>query len=863
MPSVVFAQDAVEGVFSIKYYKFERDVIVLFKDDQVYLPILEIMSFLKIYNEYNNTAQIITGYVGSEDKVFYANFVNGEISSTDQMLSYIDTDSLIVSELDIYVRPDILSKIFGFEIVVSYYDLKALIRTEIDLPAKEDYMRQFKDEKENNYFQEKEFAPLMFERDLRIIDGGILNYRFGSYNSDNYSTYSFNGDLGLQLLGGDLNISSFYNYNNQSHLQYQYQRYRWELPFNENPYISELTIGNVTSNSLNFGSFGSIRNKYSALKGVSVSNRSYRNSQVFSTFLFDDYAEPFSQVELYINKRLVNAEKIGADGYYKFDIPLAYGNSLVETKIYAPNGMRTFKEETIQIPGALLKPGEIKYSFSAGEDENYKQTIADGMAEVGITDFLSFGFSDLINLSNTENVFVSNLNARILAGLTGGLSVSMDNFYRAMLGFSHKEYGSYELGYTKYDQNAVLNNFRLDEELEFRAYLPKSQWMPISLRVRTELARRDVYYVGTYKINTNANIWGLKFAADYNMNHSFEGEYTSKLMQNLSTRLAYSFKLPFITNSSLRSSLRLNGVYNISTSKLVTFGASFSQRILRDLSLNLSWTNDIQTKISYSNISLNYCVPFMRFGSRAYVSEDRNDVDSFAEGSLGIDTKMPAVHFSRNKSYNGSSGSASVRCFIDANGNMSYDENERLLPGVKVRVPQGRVMGDNTTEVKVVSNLRPGYRYNLHLDLSSAENPLIRPLWNEFSFIADPNTFKSIDIPFTVAGLIEGQVYSEDSTGSRVGKSGIKIHLIRKETGEDISVNVFSDGSFYHLGLIPGYYEVFVDKTQLGLLKMQTDPPIQELYIGFSEDGDMKSGIDFKLIPEKKEPGGAVSPSSE
>lgn len=863
MPSVVFAQDTVRGVFSIKYNKFERDVIVLFKEGKVYIPLLEIMSFLKIYSVNNRESKIISGYLGSEDKAFYINIANYEVINVNQETSLVSADSIIVKDLDMFLRPSIMANLFNLEISESYYDLKAFITSESDLPIKEDYQRQFKKEQSNHYMGEDEFAPLLFDRDFKIIDGGILNYKLGSNNSERYSIYSFTGDLGLQLLGGDLSINSYYNYNNQNNRKYQSHRYGWELPFNENKYISEIRIGNVASNSLNFGSFGSIRNKYSALKGVSITNRSYRSKKEFTKFSFFDYAEPFSQIELHVNNKLIKSEKLGADGYYYFDIPISYGNSIIETKIFEPSGRRVSKQENIQIPGAMLKPGEIRYAFSAGEDEHQQQKILDGLVEMGITDFFSFGGSNVYNVTENENILIANLNTRLIGGLTGAFSASKDNFYRIMTSFNEREIGNYEFSYTKYKKNAPLNGSNLDEEYQFRAYLPQNSWFPFSLRIRSEINKRSDNFYGNYHFGVNKTFLNIRLSSDYQINHKFSYSDKPTLNQSLSTRISYSFTLPFISESSSRTSINTYSLYDVSNSDFNSFGFSLTQRIFENLSLNLSWNKNFKTDASYSNISLNYNLPFMRFGSRAYVSEQKQNIDSYAEGSIGVDTRLKSMHFLRNKIYSGNSGSASIRCFIDENGNMSYDENEQLLRGIKVRVPQARVYSDKNTNVHLVSNLRPGYRYNILLQLGSKANPLVRPIWDDFSFIADPNTFKTIDVPYTVTGLVEGQIFYSNSDGKRKGQSGLKIHIRSKSTGKTIPVNVFSDGSYYYLGLFPGFYEIYPDETQLGILKMQADPAIREIYINFSEEGDMISGLDFELIPKKSNPGGSVSPSSE
>jgi hypothetical protein len=512
----------------------------------------------------------------------------------------------------------------------------------------------------------------------------------------------------------------------------------------------------------------------------------------------------------------------------------------------------------------MLQPGEVRYTVTGGRDINYEQYVLDGIVETGVTDWLSSSISNVYNIDQKENVLVNNNTIRLIGGAYASVAYSHDNFYRGMLAYANSEIGHYELSYMKYNTGSGFDNYSREAEYQLNVNLPRIPYIPFSLRLRADVDQYKDRLMGNYSVNSYGNIGPFRLNSSYRLSQTINDNLPNLYKQDLNTGISYYLQLPFLKDSKAlgRTSISANVSYDISNRQFTNLNASMSQSLFKILSLSANYRNSLVSNYSSFNINLSLNMDFARFSSRAELNESSKSINNSLDGALGFDTDRFSVFPSKRLSYSGNSGVATIKCFIDSNGNLSYDEGEEVLTGVPIRVPRASVLGDKDAEYKTISNLRPGYQYNVIISKEGMKNPLLRPLWEDFSFIADPNTFKSIDIPFTVTGLIEGQVFTQDSSGNRNGKSGLKIHLIRKETGEDISINVFSDGSFYHLGLFPGYYDVFVDKAQLGLLKLKTEPPAQELYIGFSEDGDMKSGIDFKLIPINQSDG-VESPSAE
>jgi hypothetical protein len=103
------------------------------------------------------------------------------------------------------------------------------------------------------------------------------------------------------------------------------------------------------------------------------------------------------------------------------------------------------------------------------------------------------------------------------------------------------------------------------------------------------------------------------------------------------------------------------------------------------------------------------------------------------------------------------------------------------------------------------------------------KNPLWFPYKNKFSFISDPHQYKEIEIPFYEAAEILGSVFKK-SHDNLVPISGFNIILEESESSEITKIKTMSDGSFYHYGIKPGKYKIYLDNEQLKRLGLNSKP---------------------------------------
>ena len=102
--------------------------------------------------------------------------------------------------------------------------------------------------------------------------------------------------------------------------------------------------------------------------------------------------EPGWIVELYINNVLVDYIKADASGFFTFEVPLIYGNSMVKLKFFGPWGEERTREQNISIPFNFLPPKTLEYTVGAGiVEDTLMSRFSRADVNYGVTRSLTVG----------------------------------------------------------------------------------------------------------------------------------------------------------------------------------------------------------------------------------------------------------------------------------------------------------------------------------------------------------------------------------------------------------------------------------------------------------------------------------------
>ena len=347
------------------------------------------------------------------------------------------------------------------------------------------------------------------------------------------------------------------------------------------------------------------------------------------------------------------------------------------------------------------------------------------------------------------------------------------------------------------------------------------------------------------RFNYRAQLLGSR-AADNLAPEFASGTLTSSLTYSLPR----SPSLPVFIKGMF---LRTQAEYNTETSKLSTINVQISQTLFKMGRLSMSYDRNISSKTGAIQIGFLYDFNFIRSASQYTGRKGDYSIKQSLSGSLALDNQSNKLLTSNRDQVNRSG--ISVRMFVDKNENAAFDEGEEVIPAKAIRLDKSANMNLGLDGILRITQLQSYWTYKLEVDISDLPDPTLAPKEKVFGFMADPNQFKSIDIPLYRTGMLEGSVLRETEIGLQ-GVGGLRITLHRIGDAEPLeTIRTFSDGGYYAFGLLPGKYTLEVDPKQLEFMKVSATPGKMEFEIKALAEGDYLDGMNVILkssIEEEK-----------
>ncbi len=839
---------AEDAGFITAYSNYQVNVPTYYYNDSLYIPLLQTLSFLKIYFITGNGLDALSGYFISKDTTFEIDFSSNKAKFNDREIEFSNKD-YFRTNLDIFILPSLLDKIFGLNLRIMQSSLTLYIDSRRDLPI----LLEDKRKKKYSYLDSKEvqekLLPLIYGRKWSLLNGGTVNYSLGASRNTGIMNYNYGASFGLQLLGGDFQFNTLGTYVKGS--SFNTNQSNWKLRYDfDNDWLSNITCGYIMPMNFRTTSFNYITLNVLQYNGVQISNERYMRNYNFSTISIEDKIAPNWQVELYVNGQLFAQQTTNALGYYHFDLPVKYGNNNLTLKFYGPDGELMSKSKVISVPSDFLPPGTIKYTLGAGKMQYVNQYMGTGSFSLGITDWLT-------NTINGEHIYKQknmSLLDHTAIRLGGNLTLSTDyapsKLLSGCLSLWSDDFGTYNLAYTNYYGASDLNERGCDNAIELNMSVPRIGFLPLNIILRS--SRLQSQGLVSYQINSDMRMFLSLFDFEilYNASMSQVPGQKAYLNQDINPMITFNWYnkknfFSFIDNTRFI----VGADYNTDLKRFTFATVSLEQQILKDLDLRTEWRKDLICGYSSLNLTIQMNLPQFRSMTTSYInSEAAPGYTQSLSGMMGFNPQSMDFRFDNSQTYGSiGTGEAKFRFFIDENGNGKYDNGEYEIPGVSVHVSMGQVRTD-TKGSTIVYSLPVDERINVTVNTESIKNPLWIPKYKEFAMIADPNSFKQIDVPCYASGIVEGKVTKNDS--AQTGQEGVRVHFKNTENDDDISVNVFSDGSYYQMGIPPGNYNVYVDSLQMSLLNVLSEPPRRHIVIASKMTGDDISDINFTLIPK-------------
>jgi hypothetical protein len=800
------------------------------KNEELYLPVIGLFDFLKIRNVPSEDLDLITGFFISPEAEYIIDRRNNLITLGDKTYQLEEGD-LVRSETNLYLRAVYFGNIFGLDCIFNFRELSVLVESRLELPIIRE-MRQ----------EEMRRNVSRLKGDI-VVDTTIGRYypgfRFGMADWSVYAIEQVNGPaearlnlaLGAVIAGGEATASLYYNTGERFSEKQQY--YLWKHVNNDRILLRQVMAGKIVSNAT-----ASI---YNPVVGIQLTNTPTTFRRSFGEYTLSDRTEPGWTVELYVNGVLVDYVKADASGFFTFNVPLVYGNTIVKLKFYGPWGEERVKEQNIIIPYNFLPKNTFEYTFSAGVVEDAEASrYSRASVSYGATRSLTLGGGIEYLSSVTSGPFMPYIDAslRITNNLLLGGEYTYGVRTKGILTYRLPSNIQLDLNYILYDKNQTAISYNYLEER--RASLS----LPVRIKKFSAFSRFSYYQV-ILPLSDYTN-------AEWMIAGTILGIHTNMTNYAHFVRNAGPY---YFGNLSMRANLPAGFMlmpqiqYSISDAEILSLKATLEKRFFEKIFVNLSYEQNFKYNFNIGEIGIRYDFSFAQTGFTARESNKRTSLVEYARGSLIHDGETK--YLKTDNRTNVGRGGFSIVAFLDLNANGIRDRGEPRAQGLNIHSSGGRVeRSDKDTTIHVLG-LEPYVKYFLELDENSFDNISWRIDKKTIAVIADANMLKLIEVPVTVKGEATGTVSIEED-GTRRGLGRVIVNIL--SYGNVVAGRALTeeDGYFSFFGLAPGSYYARIDTTQLRKLNLTSEPDSVSFSITANTEGDYVEGVDFtlrKIVP--------------
>lgn len=818
------------------------DISAVIRGEAVYLPITEMFGFLKIKNTSSPGYDTIKGFLINEQGEYLIERQNNRITYKNRVVK-LNPGDLIRTETDLYLKSNYFGEIFDLFCVFNFRALTISLNTTVELPIIRE-MRLEQMRKNLNQLKGDIKADTTYERRFPFLRMGMADWTvLTNYDVGKKADTRLSLDLGTVIAGGEANANL--NYSTTQPFDEKQQYYSWRYVNNNYRGIRQVTIGKLNTES--------VSSLTSPIIGFKISNTptTYRGS--FGTYTLSDFTEPNWTVELYVNNVLIDYKKADASGFFKFQVPMVYGNTSVKLQFYGPWGEERSKEQEINIPYNFLPKGSFEYVVTGGvvEDSTLsKFSRAD--LNYGITRYLTIGagVEYLSSIATGATMPFVNTSFRVGSIFLVSGEYTHNVRTRGVLNLRLPADIQFEIDYSKYKkgQTAINNNYL--EERKASLSIPfQANHLNLYTRLSVSQMVMALSNYTTSEFLISGSLYGI------NCNITTSGLFTSHNDPNYYSNVSVSVMLPghFIFSPQTQ--------YNYSEGKFVSAKASLEKRVFKKGYLSLSYEKNIRNNFQNIEVGFRYDFSFAQLGVTGRRSDNTNTITGNASGSFLLDPKTRYLGASSRASV--SKGGISIFPYLDLNNNNKYDKNEPKAYGMQIHINGGRTeFYERDTTIRVF-DLEPYTNYLLTLDGSNFDNISWQIKHKTLSVAVDPNQFKHIEIPISVMGEVSGMVYMGKGS-SLSGQGRINVNFYTTDSLFVSKTLSESDGYFSYLGLKPGSYIARIDPVQMSKLNMTATPSVIPFIIKKGLEGDVVDGMEFVIRSNSTEPDtNAVTPPVE
>lgn len=801
------------------------DIDVLIKGNEVYLPVIDLFDFLKIRNVYSKDMDTISGFFINQDATYSIDRMNQQIMYEKDIYK-LKPDDIIRTEWNLYLRGSYFGEIFGLECSFNFRNMSVLVLTQLELPVIRE-MRLAEMRENIKHLKGEVKADTVIKRNSPFFSLGTADWAANVTEQINGPTVSrLNLSLGSILAGGEANVTL--NYGSESPFTEKQQYYLWRRVNNDNRFLRQVRAGKITTQST-----ASI---FNPVVGVQFTNTPTTFRKSFGSYTLSDKTGPGWIVELYVNNVMVDYVQADASGFFTFEVPLVYGNSMVKLKFYGPWGEEQTREQNIIIPFSFIPVKTLEYTVSAGMVED---SIHSQFSKASI----NYGLSRKMTLGGGVEYLSSLPDEPIMPFLNGSVRLTSNLLLwgeythgvrsKGTLSYRLKSNVQFTFDYTNYDkdQKAINYNYREERKISVSA--------PIRFRNFTAYNRISVNQLVLPTTQYTTSEWLLSGSLfGINLNITTYALFVENKSPYVYSYFSTAMRLPF------KFTLLSQAQYGYAKKEIISAKLGLEKKIFKDGFLTLSYEQNFKSNLQMGELGFRYDFDFAQTGYTARQSKETVTLVQNARGSLIYDRKTK--YLSANKHTSVGKGGITIIAFLDKNGNGELDTGEPKAYGLNLRSSGGRIEMSKEDTIIRIMGLEPFTDVFIELDQNSLDNIAWRLKNRTMMVTSDPNRIKLIEVPIVVVGEAAGTVMIERG-GQLCGIGRVIVNFYDKDQNYIGKTLSEEDGYFSYFGLAPGSYSARIDDKQIGKLNMFAEPETVEFKVSSNINGDYVDGLDFTL----------------
>ncbi|MCK5284170.1 MAG: hypothetical protein KAJ86_01140 [Alphaproteobacteria bacterium] len=834
-------------------------IIGIEKDFVYYVPLRELARILKFPTNANLSTQSANGYFFNEVNTYSIDLKNKTYSLKDTTFP-LPENSFLIKDLgqnlgDIYVTVELINKIWNLDLNLNFSEQSIQIKTKRRLPFELELERQ-KNQKNLDKRKDKEDT-----NKLEYITNGYK--LFGAQNfsiMDDLSWSNENNEIinNLTISGigdalgasADYTIKTIQSKNNS---------------FNVDDIRLRLTRRDFgTDKLLPFGlrlaQVGDISVSPSPLigqimsgRGMFISSKGSVNKQSFDEIVIEGTAQPGWEVELYLNRHLIDFGFVNKLGEYRFEnVPLNYGGNKIKIILYGPQGQIEERHEDYRVKGNMLRPGET--NFEAGildfkkrfieinDDPNSKKGIAKYLRiNRGINSWAT-GYATATQSPSKENdtkylSLGASFNALGGAGqieaykqIDGGTALDA-KFARKFAGIrtnaSMSFYNDFE------SKEANFGNNKKTFTGKFRALrhfiLPFAQG---SLDFNAQHTKYE-NNKNTTIIKSRQSLSRKKLNATNTVNTTFTNN------KRKSSTGQFSLSAPFSDNWNLRSSLFYD-IYPKSAldSTRIRLGYTDNDKFTS----NLTFKQGIEDK-DKTAITAAASYDFGTFFGGVDVNWSKNDgYDLLLRANTNFGSNEEKGSYKFTSSPDSQKSSIDAQIYNDINNDGEYSEIDEPIEGGRILINGSRKSDPSNANGYInISNVGIQGLAIITFDQNSSPNPFLASVKDGYKTVLRAGTKPFINMPLIMTGSIDGTIRFAD------GRSvpGMIIQLVDKHGQLVAESPTLSDGFYSFEFVKPGRYIVQVHASHRVFVPPRT--------VTVASDDLFAYGVDLQILEQAKE----------